>query len=100
IKEQNNFAKDFQLNQNFPNPFNPSTTISYTLVKANDVKLEVFNAKGELVRTLVSEKQNEGSHTSNWNGKDERRNTVSSGVYFYKLTAGNYTQTNKMILLK
>ncbi|MCC7431882.1 T9SS type A sorting domain-containing protein, partial [bacterium] len=68
--------------------------------KTNDVKLEVFNAKGELVRTLVSEKQNEGSHTSNWNGKDESGKTVSSGIYFYKLTAGNYTKTNKMILLK
>ncbi|MCC7431558.1 SBBP repeat-containing protein [bacterium] len=100
VTEQNNFAKEFQLNQNFPNPFNPNTTIFYTLVKANNVKLEVFNTKGKLVQTLVSEKQNEGSHSSNWNGKDENGNAVSSGVYFYKLTAGNYTQTNKMILLK
>ncbi|MCC7431559.1 SBBP repeat-containing protein, partial [bacterium] len=100
IKEQNNLAKDFQLEQNFPNPFNPNTTISYTLAKTNNVKLEVYNTNGELVRTLVSEKQNAGSHTSNWNGKDERGNTVSSGVYFYRLATGSFTQTNKMVLLK
>ncbi|MCC7431465.1 SBBP repeat-containing protein [bacterium] len=100
LKEQNNSAKNFQLEQNFPNPFNPNTTISYTLAKNNEVKLEVYNTNGELVRVLVSEKQNEGSHSSNWNGKDENGNVVSSGVYFYKLTAGNYTKTNQMILLK
>ncbi|MCC7431048.1 T9SS type A sorting domain-containing protein [bacterium] len=97
-EEKTNFR--YSLDQNFPNPFNPSTTISYTLAKANNVKLEVYNTKGELIRTLVNEKQNKGSHTSNWNGKDERGNAVSSGVYFYKLVAGNFVETKKMILLK
>ncbi|MCC7430751.1 FG-GAP repeat protein, partial [bacterium] len=98
--EQTSHKFSYSLEQNFPNPFNPNTTISYTLAKTNDVKLEVFNTKGELVRTLVSEKQNEGSHASNWNGTDERGNAVSSGVYYCKLTAGNFSQTQKMTLLK
>ncbi|MCC7430364.1 T9SS type A sorting domain-containing protein [bacterium] len=91
----------YNLKQNFPNPFNPTTTISYTLAKTNNVRLEVYNTKGELVRALVSENQNEGSHTSNWNGTDFSGKQVSSGIYFYRLeTKNGFSEAKKMVLLK
>ncbi len=89
-----------QMFHNFPNPFNPETTISYSLDKGSDVKIEVFNSKGERVKTLVDKYRNEGKHSVLWNGKDEDQNEVSSGVYFYKIKAGRYTSTKKMILMK
>ncbi|KAA3605229.1 MAG: T9SS C-terminal target domain-containing protein [Calditrichaeota bacterium] len=91
---------DYVLAQNFPNPFNPNTTINFQIAKEQSVKLEVYNLKGELVKELVNEKMNRGSHSANWNGTDSFYNQVSSGTYFYKISAGTFTQTNKMILLK
>ncbi|KAA3606484.1 MAG: T9SS C-terminal target domain-containing protein [Calditrichaeota bacterium] len=99
-EENVNTKKEYKLAQNFPNPFNPSTTISYQLAKDRKVQLKIYNLQGELVNELVNEKKNKGSHSVNWNGTDKYGNQVSSGTYFYKLTAGNFTQTNKMILLK
>ena len=86
--------------QNYPNPFNPETSINYSLDKGSEVKIEVFNSKGERVKTLVNKFQNEGSHDVLWNGKDEEQKAVSSGIYFYKIKAGNYNSTKKMILMK
>jgi hypothetical protein len=88
---------------NFPNPFNPSTTISFSLSQedAKNTKLEIFNLKGQKVKTFDTKnypKLAEGNVV--WNGKDKSGNTVSSGVYFYKLQTGNYSQTKKMILIK
>ncbi|KAA3597652.1 MAG: T9SS C-terminal target domain-containing protein [Calditrichaeota bacterium] len=91
---------DYVLAQNFPNPFNPSTKINFQIAKTQDVKLQVYNLKGELVKELVNEKMSKGSHSANWNGTDSFGNQVSSGTYFYKISAGTFTQTNKMILLK
>ncbi|KAA3606901.1 MAG: T9SS C-terminal target domain-containing protein [Calditrichaeota bacterium] len=91
---------DYELAQNFPNPFNPSTTINFQIKKDQRVKLQVYNLNGQLVKELVNEKMNKGSHSVNWNGTDQNGNQVSSGTYFYKLTSGTFTQTNKMILLK
>ncbi len=91
---------DYVLAQNFPNPFNPSTTINFQIKKDQRVKLQVYNLNGQLVNELVNEKVNKGSHSVNWNGTDRLGNQVSSGTYFYKITAGTFTQTNKMILLK
>ncbi|KAA3605228.1 MAG: DUF5050 domain-containing protein [Calditrichaeota bacterium] len=91
---------DYVLAQNFPNPFNPSTKINFQIAKEQDVKLEVYNLKGELVKELVNEKMNKGSHSAKWNGTDTFGNQVSSGTYFYKISAGTFIQTNKMILLK
>lgn len=89
------------LYQNYPNPFNPTTTIAYNLQEAGKVKLEVYNVKGQKVKTLVSEYQDAGHHDVQWNGDDELGKTVSSGVYFYKVRAGGrYTSTRKMIMLK
>lgn len=85
---------------NFPNPFNPMTKISYGLRTKSDVKLDIYNSKGQKVRTLINENKNAGYHFTNWDGTDDDQQTVSSGVYFYKLKAGRYTSTKKMILMK
>jgi hypothetical protein len=85
----------FSLNQNYPNPFNPQTLIGYTLQVASKTILKVYNVLGEEIATLVNEVQQAGSHSVNFNAGN-----LASGVYFYKLTAGSYVQTKKMILLK
>jgi FlgD Ig-like domain len=89
------------LYQNYPNPFNPTTTIAYGLQEAGNVELEVYNVKGQKVKTLISEYQEAGHHTIQWNGEDAYGKTVSTGVYFYKIrSGGKYTSTRKMIMLK
>jgi hypothetical protein len=85
----------FELKQNYPNPFNPSTTISYSIPENAEVTLEVFNAVGQKVETLVSGVQNAGSHSVSFNASN-----LSSGVYLYKLTSGDRVQVNKMLLVK
>ena len=89
-----------RLNSNFPNPFNPETTISYSLGENSHVSIGIYNLKGQLVRTLVSDRQTPGEHSVVWNGKDDRGAAVSSGVYFYRMQSGTYSKTNKMLLLK
>jgi hypothetical protein len=89
------------LGQNYPNPFNPNTNIAYSLVNDGDVTIEVFNVKGQLVKTLVDGHKTAGDYTVAWNGKDESNSSVASGVYFYKMrNDGRYTSIRKMILLK
>ncbi len=90
----------FQLKQNFPNPFNPSTTISYNLGESVDVSLTIYNEKGEFVKELVNENQSQGSHEVVWNGTDSFGKEVSSGTYFYKIETESFTRSHKMILLK
>ena len=85
---------------NYPNPFNPTTTISYQVKKAGYINIEVFNITGQKVTTLVDENREKGTHNVVWNGKDSNGNSVASGVYFYKLKNGRYTTTKKMILMK
>ncbi|HPT73241.1 MAG TPA: T9SS type A sorting domain-containing protein, partial [Candidatus Cloacimonadota bacterium] len=85
---------------NYPNPFNPSTTISYSLNDKARVTLDIFNIRGQLVRRLVQEKQTSGKHSIVWNGRDEYNNTCASGVYLYRLKAGEIHSTRKMILMK
>ena len=84
-----------KLYQNYPNPFNPKTIISYSLPKASDVKIMIYNIKGELIETLVESKKPFGYHTIDWNAKD-----IASGIYFYKLQAGENTFIRKMIQMK
>lgn len=88
------------LRQNFPNPFNPKTTISFNLPKADEVSLQIFNVKGQLVKTLLNESKTAGTHQVIWNGTDNSGKPISSGVYYYKITAGKYSSTRKMILMK
>lgn len=92
---------DFVINQNYPNPFNPDTQINYGLPKASRVTLNIYNLRGQLVRTLVDEMKPAGFYTAQWDAKDSEGNLVSSGAYFYRIQAGNeFVKTNKMTLLK
>ena len=91
---------DFTLNQNYPNPFNPSTTISYNLEQDAFVQLDIYNLRGQKIRTLVSDTKAKGTHSIDWDGLDSGNHRVSSGVYFYKLEAGSQSSVKKMILLK
>ena len=90
----------FNLFQNFPNPFNPITTIRYSVAKASGVILKIYNASGKEIKTLVNENKTTGTFEIQWDGKDNAGFSVSSGVYFYKIKAGDFSQTKKMILMK
>jgi hypothetical protein len=91
---------DFVLEQNYPNPFNPATTIRYYLKEKVFVQLSVFDLLGRKIRVLVDENQNQGMQQISWNGKDLRGKTVASGIYIYRLEAGDFVQSRKMILMK
>ena len=90
----------FELTQNYPNPFNPVTKFKFSLPKFSEVKVVVFDIMGREVKTLVNEKLEPGKYEVDWNGTNGMGNTVSSGIYFYKIVAGNYVETKKMIMLK
>jgi len=92
--------EDFSLSQNYPNPFNPSTSFNYTLPIQAHVNITVFNVQGRQVRTIADADQSAGEHTVEWNGTDESGNSVATGVYFYRMDAGNFSETRKMILVK
>jgi len=94
---QNNIVipEGFSLQQNYPNPFNPSTTIRYSLPSSSRVKLVVYDLLGREIAILVDEEQSAGWKETEWNSKD-----VSSGIYFYKLTAGTFVDTKTMSLIK
>ncbi|HPR16702.1 MAG TPA: choice-of-anchor J domain-containing protein [Candidatus Cloacimonadota bacterium] len=89
-----------QLIGNYPNPFNPTTVIRFSLDTAKKVKLEIFNVKGAKVKTIINEKLDAGDHQVLWDGTNQMNHQVASGIYFYKMTAGNYEKINKMLLLK
>ncbi len=99
-QDQNQFPPTFLNLKNYPNPFNPSTTISFDLPKDSEVELSIYNIKGQKVATLLNENKLKGNHSVVWNGKDANNKSVSSGIYFSKLQTGNKTLTRKMILLK
>jgi hypothetical protein len=90
----------FILSQNYPNPFNPSTTIEFNLSRASDVRLEIFNIMGQKVMTLIDDKMSAGEQSIRWNGKDAAGYEVATGIYFYRINAGDYVETKKMLLLK
>jgi len=92
--------KNFVLSQNLPNPFNPETQISYDLPSACQVKLCIYNLLGQKARTLLDEYQSAGHKIVNWDGKDDRGNGLASGVYFYRIQAGDFTDAKKMIMIK
>ena len=94
-ESQTGAPDDFALHQNYPNPFNPSTTIKFSLPHSNYVSLKVFNMLGEVVATLVDEELNVGTYTTQWNAS-----SVASGIYFYRLQAGEFAATKKLLLLK
>ncbi|KAA3602039.1 MAG: CHRD domain-containing protein [Calditrichaeota bacterium] len=92
----------YKLKQNYPNPFNPSTTISFSLTNDANVSLDIYNTKGQLINTLVSNEKYAGGneYNVNWNGTDSNGKSVSSGVYFYKLKANDFTDIKKAVFLK
>jgi|YelNatPaOPRAMG01_1025707.scaffolds.fasta_scaffold11741_2 hypothetical protein len=91
----------YSLDQNYPNPFNPSTTINFSVAKAGNVKLVIYNALGQEVRTLVDQDFSAGSHSIQWDGKDSHGMSVSSGLYIYRISAGtDFVAARKMVLLK
>ncbi len=98
---ENDIILTTKLMGNYPNPFNPTTTISFSVTQTSPfVTLEIFNTKGQKVKTLVNEKLDAGAHQVVWNGTDENNKQVTSGIYYYQLKAGKYTETKKMILLR
>ena len=90
----------FSLEQNWPNPFNPKTRIDFSIPEPSHVKVEIFNLLGQSVLVLLDQYMSAGSHTIEWRGMDNRNKPVSSGIYFYRLQAGTYSKTKKMMLLK
>ena len=86
--------------QNYPNPFNPTTTIVFSLAENNHVALAVYDVHGAVVRRLINEQRIAGNYRVVWDGRNDAGTSVSSGVYFYRLTAGRFHSTKKMVLLK
>ena len=93
--ESSNFITDYVLEQNYPNPFNPSTTIKFGIPEKNNVVVKIYNSLGSEIATLVNEVREAGSYEIQFNA-----NNFSSGIYYYKIIAGNFVETKKMILLK
>lgn len=101
VEEEVELPANYILFQNYPNPFNGSTTICYALAQQADVKLEVFNNRGEKVATLVDQTQNQGQHSVNWQGIDDSGASVSTGLYIYRLTLDNdQILSKKMLYMK
>ncbi|MDZ7725004.1 MAG: T9SS type A sorting domain-containing protein [candidate division KSB1 bacterium] len=92
--------EQYFLETNYPNPFNPSTSIKFGLPKQSFVRLDVYNIRGELICTLADDQMSAGVHVVQWGGRDTAGIPVSSGVYFYKLKAGNFEKIFKMLLAK
>ena len=96
----NSIPTQFVLSQNYPNPFNPQTRIQFSIPGVSHVTLKVFNSVGAEVSTLVDASMPAGVHEVDWNGKDRFNRAVASGVYFYRLVAGDFAETRKMLLVK
>lgn len=90
----------FRLNQNYPNPFNPATTISYEIGQSRRVRIDIFNILGQVVNQLVDQHMPAGRHQATWNGRDKSGRQAVSGIYFYRIRAGDFIQTRKMVLLR
>jgi PKD repeat protein len=90
----------FALAQNYPNPFNPATTIKYNLPRATEVQLDVYNIMGQRVTTLINDFREAGHHSVTWTGTNDHGTPVASGVYFYRIKAGDFKETRKMVLMK
>ncbi len=90
----------FSLQQNFPNPFNPATTLAFDLPHRSSVTLHIFTALGQLIVTLVNEEKDAGRYSVVWDGRNAYGVHVGSGVYFYRLRAGDFVETKKLILLR
>jgi hypothetical protein len=92
--------EQFELEQNYPNPFNPVTKINYRLAKRTEVRLGIYNIKGQIIKLLVDMKQNPGKYSVIWNGKDGQGRPVASGIYLLKIKADAYSKVRKMMLVR
>ena len=95
ISNNSEIPNNYDLWQNYPNPFNPTTNIIFHLPKSGNVTIKIFDITGKLVSELLNSELEAGSHNIDWNASD-----YPSGVYFYKITAGNFTSVKKMMLVK
>jgi len=95
VEQIEEIATDYRLEQNYPNPFNPSTIIRYSIPIQSKVKLTIYNTIGENITEIFDRTQNAGSYEVEFDGSE-----LSSGIYFYRLQAGSYVKTKKMILLR
>ena len=100
VEEASNIPNAFVLRQNYPNPFNPSTSISYELPKAENVRIVIYDIAGRKVRELVNENKAAGSYMVEWNGRNEQESLVASGLYVYRIYAGEFSQILKMTLIR
>lgn len=98
--DQGTLPAGYSLCQNYPNPFNPATTIQYDLPEQTRVRITVYNTVGQVVRTLVDRHESPGQHETIWDGRDDSGHQVSSGLYLYRMTAGDFMRSRKMLLLK
>ena len=92
--------QEYSLHANYPNPFNPSTVITYDLAGDGHVDLSIYNVVGKKVKTIVNKNESAGRKVAVWYGADDAGNSLSAGMYFYRLTAGGKVFTKKMILMK
>jgi hypothetical protein len=92
---QNTVTENYSLKQNYPNPFNPVTNITYSLPKSGNVNIKIFDLSGREIQTLVNEFKNPGTYIISFDASD-----LASGLYFYKMTTANYSETKSMILMK
>ena len=99
-KNKDIIAEDFILYDNYPNPFNPSTNISYSILNREHVNIVILDVSGSKVIELFNDYESAGIYSIDWNGKNEKGIQVSAGVYLYSIEAGKFRQTKKMILLK
>jgi hypothetical protein len=100
IDDEKKIPLTYELHQNYPNPFNPITTIRFDLPHSRNVMIEVFDILGRRVTVLANGIIDAGYHSIVWNGRNQNSETISSGVYFYRITAGNYVKTRRMLMLK
>ncbi|MDP3150187.1 MAG: T9SS type A sorting domain-containing protein [Ignavibacteria bacterium] len=100
VTPENVIPQTFELTQNYPNPFNPTTMIKYAIPQNAVVTLSIYNMLGQKIKTLVSEQKNAGTYSVQWNGDNEFGQKVSSGAYIYRINAGNFVKSMKLILMK
>ena len=95
-----NFPENFALKPNFPNPFNPSTTIPYELPEVSSIKIDIYDLAGKKIRTLVNNNVEAGFHTCVWNGKNDKGEKIAAGVYIVSMKTRSLFQTRKIVFLK
>ena len=90
----------YSLSQNFPNPFNPTTQINYAIPEEAHVSLKIYNLQGNLIKTFIDREQEAAYYNLIWDGTNDNGDKVNSGVYIYRIIAGDYTATRRMVMLK